>query len=130
MVVVVLWLPAVKSVLLRVLLLFTLELSLWRVTPVVLPLVLPLLPPLLPGRVTAPLPGREPLFELLDDVVGRVIWLLVLGVATEWLLLLLLGRLTCGLAVLLEVLLGRLTALLLGRELLLELLDDVVGRVT
>ena len=129
MVVVVLWLPAVKSVLLRVLLLFTLELSLWRVTPVVLPLVLPLLPPLLPGRVTAPLPGREPLFELLDDVVGRVIWLLVLGVATEWLLLLL-GRLTCGLAVLLEVLLGRLTALLLGRELLLEELDGVVGRVT
>ena len=126
---VVLWLPAVKSVLLRVLLLFTLELSLWRVTPVVLPLVLPLLPPLLPGRVTAPLPGREPLFELLDDVVGRVIWLLVLGVATEWLLLLL-GRLTCGLAVLLEVLLGRLTALLPGRELLLEELDGVVGRVT
>lgn len=91
--------------------------------------MLPLLPPLLPGRVTAPLPGREPLFELLDDVVGRVIWLLVLGVATEWLLLLL-GRLTCGLAVLLEVLLGRLTALLLGRELLLEELDGVVGRVT
>lgn len=87
-----------------------------------------MLPPLLPGRVTAPLPGREPLFELLDDVVGRVIWLLVLGVATEWLLLL--GRLTCGLAVLLEVLLGRLTALLLGRELLLEVLDGVVGRVT
>ena len=129
MVVVVLWLPAVKSVLLRVLLLFTLELSLWRVTPVVLPLVLPLLPPLLLGRVTAPLPGREPLFELFDDVVGRVIWLLVLGVATEWLLLLL-GRLTCGLAVLLEVLLGRLTALLPGRELLLEELDGVVGRVT
>lgn len=90
--------------------------------------MLPLLPPLLPGRVTAPLPGREPLFELLDDVVGRVIWLLVLGVATEWLLLL--GRLTCGFAVLLEVLLGRLTALLLGRELLLEELDGVVGRVT
>ena len=59
--------------------------------------------------------------------------MLVLGVATEWLLLLLLlllGRLTCGLAVLLEVLLGRLTALLPGRELLLEVLDGVEGRVT
>lgn len=92
---------------------------------------MPLVLPLLPGRVTAPLPGREPLFELLDDVEGRVTWLLVLGVATVWLLLLLLGRLTCGLAVLLEVLLGRLTALLLlGREPLLEVLDGVVGRVT
>ena len=78
--------PLSKSVPLRVLLTSTLGLSLLRVTPVVTPLLLPLL--LLPPRFTAPLLEREPLPVLLEGVVERLIVLLLLGVATERLVLL------------------------------------------